>query len=152
MAVVAQVLAERPQQAFLALTVSDAPEDVIALVRAGARGYVEKTIQPDALVDAIGQVRAGEPVFGPRLAGFVLAAFSGHEVAAPSDPEVDQLTPREREVLQLIARGYRYKQIALRLGISPRTVESPRRRLLRKLQLTSRHELSRWATRRGLVD
>ncbi|MBO9532500.1 MAG: response regulator transcription factor [Solirubrobacteraceae bacterium] len=149
-AVVEQVLAQRPQQAFLALTVSDAPEDVIALVRAGARGYVEKTIQPAALVDAIVQVRAGEPVFGPRLAGFVLAAFSGTQAAAPADPEVDQLTPREREVLQLIARGYRYKQIAQRLGISPRTVESHTSAVLRKLQLTSRHELSRWATRRGL--
>lgn len=151
-AVVEQVLAQRPQQAFLALTVSDAPEDVIALVRAGARGYVEKTIRPDALVDAIGQVRAGEPVFGPRLAGFVLTAFAGRDSlpAAAADPEVDQLTPREREVLQLIARGYRYKQIAQRLGISPRTVESHTSAVLRKLQLTSRHELSRWATHRGL--
>ena len=150
-AVVEQVLAVRPAQAFLALTVSDAPEDVVALVRAGARGYVEKTIDADALIDAIAQVHAGEPVFGQRLAGFVLSAFAGH-APAPVDPEVDQLTPREREVLQLIARGYRYKQIALRLGISPRTVESHTSAVLRKLQLTSRHELSRWATRRGLVD
>ncbi|MEH3054086.1 MAG: response regulator transcription factor [Patulibacter minatonensis] len=147
--VVEHVLATIPDQAFLALTVSDAPEDVVSLVRAGARGYVEKTIAADDLVAAIGQVRAGEPVFGPRLAGFVLAAFSGREEPV-SDPEVDQLTPREREVLQLIARGYRYKQIALRLGISPRTVESHTSAVLRKLQLTSRHELSRWASRRGL--
>jgi DNA-binding NarL/FixJ family response regulator len=150
-AVVEQVLATRPDQAFLALTVSDAPDDVVALVRAGARGYVEKTIRADDLVTAIEQVRAGEPVFGPRLAGFVLRAFSG-QTEAVVDPEIDQLTPREREVLQLIARGYRYKQIALRLGISPRTVESHTSAVLRKLQLTSRHELSRWASRRGLVD
>jgi DNA-binding NarL/FixJ family response regulator len=149
--VVEQVLEQRPRQAFLALTVSDAPDDVVALVRAGARGYVEKTIRADDLVAAVEQVRAGEPVFGPRLAGFVLAAFSG-QTEPVSDPEIDQLTPREREVLQLIARGYRYKQIALRLGISPRTVESHTSAVLRKLQLTSRHELSRWASRRGLVD
>lgn len=150
-AVIEQVLVARPDQAFLALSVSDAAEDVVALVRAGARGYVEKTIGADDLVAAIEHVRAGEPVFGPRLAGFVLAAFSGREEPV-DDPEVDQLTPREREVLQLIARGYRYKQIALRLGISPRTVESHTSAVLRKLQLTSRHELSRWAARRGLVD
>ncbi|MDQ8045829.1 MAG: response regulator transcription factor [Patulibacter sp.] len=151
-AVLEQVLAQRPDQAFLALTVSDAPDDVVATVRAGARGYVQKTIAADELVAAIEQVRAGEPVFSPRLAGFVLRAFSGQAPSGAVDEEVEQLTPREREVLQLIARGYAYKQIAQRLDISPRTVESHTSAVLRKLQLTSRHELSRWAARRGLVD
>lgn len=151
-AVIEQVLSHRPDQPFLALTVSDAPQDVVATVRAGARGYVEKTISSEALVAAIRQVHAGEPVFSPRLAGFVLAAFSGREPAGISDPEIDLLTPREREVLQLIARGYSYKQIGQRLAISPRTVESHTSAVLRKLQLSSRHELSRWAARRGLVD
>jgi DNA-binding NarL/FixJ family response regulator len=151
-AVLSEVLDVRPAQAFLALTVSDAPTDVVATVRAGARGYVEKTIAADDLVAAIVQVAAGEPVFSPRLAGFVLQAFSGRAPADLVDPEVDQLTPREREVLQLIARGYSYKQIGQRLAISPRTVESHTSAVLRKLQLSSRHELSRWAARRGLVD
>lgn len=152
--VLEEVLAVRPGQAMLALSVSDASDDVVAMVRAGARGYVEKTIDPVALVAAIEQVLAGEPVFGPRLAGFVLRAFSGAPatVTAPVDDAVEHLTPREREVLQLIARGYSYKQIAQRLSISPRTVESHTSAVLRKLQLSSRHELSRWATRRGLVD
>lgn len=151
-AVLRRVLAKRPQQAFLALTVSDAPDDVVATVRAGAQGYVQKTIAADDLVAAIEQVRAGEPVFSPRLAGFVLRAFSGAPPEGAVDEAIEQLTPREREVLQLIARGYAYKQIGQRLSISPRTVESHTSAVLRKLQLTSRHELSRWAARRGLVD
>lgn len=149
-AVIEQVLATRPAQNFLALTVSDAPEDVVAVVRAGARGYVEKTIRTDELVAAIGQVAAGEPVFSPRLAGFVLEAFSGRAPAGAVDPEVDQLTQRERDVLRLIARGYSYKQAALKLDISPRTVETHVSSVLRKTQLSSRHELARWASRRGL--
>ncbi len=150
--VIEQVLARRPSQRFLALTVSDAPEDVIAIVRAGARGYIEKSISTDELVAAIEQVRAGEPVFGPRLAGFVLEAFSGRAPIGAVDPEVEQLTPRERDVLRLIGRGYSYKQAALKLEISPRTVETHVSAVLRKLQLSSRHELAVWAGRRGLID
>lgn len=150
--VIEEVLAVRPQQAFLALTVSDAPEDVIAVVRAGARGYVEKSISTAELVAAVHSVAAGEPVFSPRLAGFVLEAFSGRAPVGAVDPEVESLTPREREVLRLIARGYAYKQAALKLEISPRTVETHVSSVLRKLQLSSRHELAHWATRRGLAD
>lgn len=135
---------------FLALSVSDAPEDVIAIIRAGARGYVTKTISGDDLVDAIQRVTAGDAVFSPRLAGFVLDAFSSG-VAAPADPELDQLTPREQEVLRFIARGYAYKEIAYRLSISPKTVEHHVSSVLRKLQLSNRYELTRWATDRRLV-
>ena len=138
---------------FLALSVSDAPEDVIAIIRAGARGYVTKTISGEELADAVRRVHGGDAVFSPRLAGFVLDAFAGGAPArAPegSDPELDQLTPREREVLQHIARGYMYKEIALRLDISPKTVEAHVSSVLRKLQLSSRHELTRWAAERGL--
>jgi DNA-binding NarL/FixJ family response regulator len=135
---------------FLALSVSDAPEDVIAVVRAGARGYVTKTIEPDALADAIRRVAGGDAVFSPRLAGFVLDAFSG-ETTPPGDPEMDQLTAREREVLRLIARGYAYKQVARRLSISVKTVETHVSAVLRKLQLSSRYELTRWATDRRLI-
>lgn len=149
--VLQQVLAKRPTQCFLALTVSDAPEDVIAIIRAGARGYVEKSISTDELAAAIVTVRGGEPVFSPRLAGFVLNAFSGRAPVGAVDPEVEQLTPRETDVLRLIARGYAYKQAALQLGISPRTVETHVSSVLRKLQLSSRHELARWAARRGLA-
>ncbi|MEH3053749.1 MAG: response regulator transcription factor [Patulibacter minatonensis] len=151
-AVIEDVLASRPEQRFLALTVSDAPEDVIAVVRAGARGYVQKSIRAAELVEGIVQVAAGEAVFGKRLAGFVLEAFSGRAPERPVDPEVEQLTPRERDVLRLIGRGYSYKQAALKLGIGPRTVESHVSSVLRKLQLSSRHELAVWAGRRGLVD
>ena len=151
-AVIDAVLAQRPGQMVLALTVSDAPEDVIAMVRAGARGYVEKSISTEDLVAAIRSVASGEPVFGPRLAGFVLEAFSGRAPVGAVDPEVEQLTQREREVLRLIARGYSYKQAALKLEISPRTVETHVSAVLRKLQLSSRHELAVWAGRRGLVD
>lgn len=150
--VIESVLAERPTQMFLALTVSDAPQDVIAIVRAGARGYVEKSISTEDLVAAIASVAGGEPVFSPRLAGFVLEAFSGRGPIAPVDPEVEQLTPREQDVLRLIARGYAYKQVGLKLEISARTVESHVSAVLRKTQLSSRHELARWASQRGLVS
>ena len=137
---------------FLALSVSDAAEDVIAVIRAGARGYVTKNIATDELLDAIARVQAGDAVFSPRLAGFVLDAFAGPAGPAgrDADPELDQLTAREREVLRHIARGYMYKEIALRLEISPKTVEAHVSSVLRKLQLSSRHELTRWAAERGL--
>jgi DNA-binding NarL/FixJ family response regulator len=151
-AVLEGVLARRPSQMVLALTVSDAPEDVIAIVRAGARGYVEKTITTDDLVAAIHSVAGGAPAFSPRLAVFVLEAFAGRAPAAAVDPEVESLTPREREVMRLIARGYAYKRVALTLEIGPRTVETHVSSVLRKLQLSSRHELAQWANRRGLVD
>ena len=137
---------------FLALSVSDAAEDVIAVIRAGARGYVTKTISGPDLADAIERVREGDAVFSPRLAGFVLDAFADRPAPAESDPELDQLTAREREVLQHIARGYMYKEVALRLGISAKTVEAHVSAVLRKLQLSSRHELSRWAAQRRLVE
>jgi DNA-binding NarL/FixJ family response regulator len=140
-----------PAQRFLALSVSDAPEDVIAIVRAGARGYVTKTISGEELADAIRRVADGDAVFSPRLAGFVLDAFASL-APAEVDPELDQLTTREREVLRHIARGYLYKEIAARLGISTKTVEAHVSAVLRKLQLSSRHELSRWAVQRRLVD
>jgi DNA-binding NarL/FixJ family response regulator len=137
---------------FLALSVSDAADDVIATIRAGARGYVTKSIRGPELVDAIGRVADGDAVFSPRLAGFVLDAFrSGVVPSQPADPELDQLTAREREVLQLIARGYLYKEIAQRLGIATKTVESHVSAVLRKLQLSTRHELTRWAADRRLV-
>ena len=133
---------------FLALSVSDAAEDVIAVIRAGARGYVTKNISGEELAEAVRRVHEGDAVFSPRLAGFVLDAFAG---PAPSpQSELDALTAREREVLQHIARGYMYKEIALRLDISPKTVEAHVSSVLRKLQLSSRHELSRWAAERGL--
>jgi DNA-binding NarL/FixJ family response regulator len=150
--VIRQVAIDRPAQRFLALSVSDAAEDVIAVIRAGARGYVTKSISGEELAEAIGRVRDGDAVFSPRLAGFVLDAFHGEIPAAEIDPELDQLTPREREVLRLIARGYLYKEIALRLDISPKTVEAHVSAVLRKLQLSSRHELSRWAVERRLVE
>ena len=149
--VIRQAGEARPAVRFLALSVSDAPEDVIAVIRAGARGYVTKTIAPADLVDAIGRVAEGDAVFSPRLAGFVLDAFAGEIAPAQVDPELDQLTPREREVLQHIARGYMYKEIAAQLGISAKTVEAHVSAVLRKLQLSSRHELSRWAAQRRLV-
>jgi DNA-binding NarL/FixJ family response regulator len=148
--VITEVLATNPDIRFLALSVSDAPEDVIATIRAGARGYVTKTISPDELIEAIGAVAAGDAVFSPRLAGFVLDAFA---TAAPpeTDPELEQLTPREREVLRLIARGYAYKEVARDLEISVKTVESHVSSVLRKLQLSSRHQLARWANDRRLL-
>jgi DNA-binding NarL/FixJ family response regulator len=147
---------EAPGAKCLALSVSDDPEDVIAVIRAGARGYVTKTISPTELVDAVRRVQDDDAVFSPRLAGFVLDAFSSGTTAAPSaataDADLDQLTPREREVLRHIARGYLYKEIAQRLGISVKTVEAHVSAVLRKLQLSTRHELSRWAAERRLVD
>jgi DNA-binding NarL/FixJ family response regulator len=150
--VIRQVGHDRPAQRFLALSVSDAAEDVIAVIRAGARGYVTKSISGEELAGAIARVRDGDAVFSPRLAGFVLDAFHGELAEAEVDPELDQLTLREREVLRLIARGYLYKEIALRLDISPKTVEAHVSAVLRKLQLSSRHELSRWAVERRLVE
>jgi DNA-binding NarL/FixJ family response regulator len=150
--VISQVTKQRPQQRFLALSVSDDPKDVIAVVRAGARGYVTKTITGEELADAVRRVRDGDAVFSPRLAGFVLDAFAGDLPAEEVDPELDQLTAREREVLRHIARGYMYKEIALRLHISAKTVEAHVSSVLRKLQLSNRHELSRWAVARRLVD
>jgi len=136
---------------FLALSVSDAAADVIATIRAGARGYVTKSISGDELADAVRRVHDGDAVFSPRLAGFVLDAFAG-AVPSATDPELDQLTTREREILRHIARGYLYKEIAQRLGISAKTVEAHVSAVLRKLQLSNRHELSRWATERHLID
>jgi DNA-binding NarL/FixJ family response regulator len=133
---------------FLALSVSDAAEDVIAVIRAGARGYVTKNISGEELAEAVRRVHDGDAVFSPRLAGFVLDAFAGP--APQPQSELDALTAREREVLQHIARGYMYKEIALRLDISPKTVEAHVSSVLRKLQLSSRHELTRWAAERGL--
>ena len=149
-AVIAQVAPDRPGVRFLALSVSDAAEDVIDVIRAGARGYVTKTISGEELTAAIHRTADGDAVFSPRLAGFVLDAFRSGDAAA-SDAELDQLTSREREVLQLIARGYTYKEIAGRLHLSPRTVESHVSAVLRKLQLSSRHELTRWAAERRLI-
>ncbi|HWO10396.1 MAG TPA: response regulator transcription factor [Polyangiaceae bacterium] len=134
---------------FLALSVSDAAEDVIAVIRAGARGYVTKAISGTELVDAIERVALDDAVFSPRLAGFVLDAFAKAPQAAP-DPELDQLTTREREVLRLLARGYSYKEISARLSISVKTVESHASAVLRKLQLSNRRELTRWAAGRRL--
>jgi DNA-binding NarL/FixJ family response regulator len=150
--VIRQVARERAAQRFLALSVSDAAEDVIAVIRAGARGYVTKSISGEELAGSIRRVRDGDAVFSPRLAGFVLDAFRGEIPAAEVDPQLDLLTPREREVLRLIARGYLYKEIALRLQISPKTVEAHVGAVLRKLQLSNRHELGRWAVERRLRD
>ena len=152
--VLRRVAADAPATRFLALSVSDAAEDVIAVIRAGARGYVTKTISAADLAEAVRRVHEGDAVFSPRLAGFVLDAFAGAQPApvAGHDPELDALTPREREVLQHIARGYMYKEIAQRLGISAKTVEAHVSAVLRKLQLSSRHELSRWAAARQIVD
>lgn len=150
--VIRQVAAIRPGQKFLALSVSDAPEDVVQIVRAGARGYVTKSISGEDLIDAVVRVNEGDAVFSPQLAGFVLDAFSGRTDPATTDAELDLLTPREQEVLQLIARGYLYKEIARRLGISVKTVEAHASSVLRKLQLSTRHELSHWAAQRHLVD
>jgi RNA polymerase sigma factor (sigma-70 family) len=152
--VLREVHRTNPDIGFLALSVSDAADDVIAIVRAGARGYVTKNISGPELIDAVRRVAAGDVVFSPRLAGFVLDAFAG---AAPEsftesalDAELDQLTPRERQVLRLIARGYTYRDIATELGISNKTVESHVSSVLRKLQLSNRHQLTNWASERNL--
>jgi DNA-binding NarL/FixJ family response regulator len=140
-----------PETRFLALSVSDAAEDVIGTIRAGARGYVTKTITGPELVDAINRVASGDAVFSPRLAGFVLDAFAGTIEVAQVDEDLDRLTEREREVMRLIARGYSYKEVAGELFISTKTVETHMGSVLRKLQLSSRHELTRWASDRRLL-
>ncbi|SDD79002.1 response regulator [Auraticoccus monumenti] len=149
--VLKQVLAVNPDQRFLALSVSDAAEDVIGVIRAGARGYVTKSISGDELIAAIRRVAEGDAVFSPRLAGFVLDAFSGAIDIASVDEDLDRLSAREREVLRLIARGYAYKEVAKELFISIKTVETHVSSVLRKLQLSNRHQLTRWATDRRLV-
>ena len=149
--VIRGVHAELPAVRFLALSVSDAAEDVIGVVRAGARGYVTKAIDGPALTDAIVRVASGDAVFGPRLAGFVLDAFAGEDTAPVADEDLDSLTPREREVLRLIARGYTYREAAQELVLSERTIETHVSSVLRKLQLSNRRELARWASARRLV-
>jgi DNA-binding NarL/FixJ family response regulator len=143
--------APSPQARYLALSVSDAAEDVIGTIRGGARGYVTKTITGPELVDAIARVADGDAVFSPRLAGFVLDAFAGSIDVAAVDEDLDRLTEREREVMRLIARGYAYKEVARELFISVKTVETHMSSTLRKLQLSSRHELTRWASDRRLL-
>ena len=143
------VAADGPR--FLALSVSDAAEDVIGTIRAGARGYVTKTITGPELVDAIKRVSEGDAVFSPRLAGFVLDAFAGTIEISAVDEDLDRLTEREREVMRLIARGYAYTEVARELFISIKTVETHMSSVLRKLQLSSRHELTRWASDRRLL-
>jgi RNA polymerase sigma factor (sigma-70 family) len=153
-AVIESVKSSNPEVRFLALSASDAPEDVIAVIRAGARGYVTKTISTAELADAVRRVAAGDAVFSHRLAGFVLDAFASGppaDVKLSIDPELEQLTSREREVLRLIAQGYTYKEIARELFISVKTVESHVSSVLRKLQLSTRHQLTRWATERRLA-
>jgi DNA-binding NarL/FixJ family response regulator len=149
--VIKQVHQRHPEVKFLALSVSDAAEDVIGVIRAGARGYVTKNITGTELVDSIRRVAEGDAVFSPRLAGFVLDAFSGAIDIASVDEDLDRLSQREREVLRLIARGYAYKEVARELFISVKTVETHVSSVLRKLQLSNRHELTRWATDRRLV-
>ena len=148
--VIRQIADRLPGVRFLALSVSDAPDDVLSLVRAGARGYVTKRIPGPELAEAVQRVLAGDAVFSPRLAGFVLDAFAASK-PEPADPELDRLTPREDEVMQHLARGYTYKEIARELSISARTVESHASAVLRKLQLSNRHELAHWAARRRLT-
>jgi DNA-binding NarL/FixJ family response regulator len=151
LAVIAGVAADAPDTRFLALSVSDAAEDVIAVIRAGARGYVTKTISARELADAINRVADGDVVFSPRLAGFVLDAFRDSPSVSAIDPELDQLTRRELEVLRLLARGYAYKEIAAELFISIKTVETHASNVLRKLQLSNRHQLTRWANERRIT-
>jgi len=149
-AVIERVRHDWPEATFLALSVSDSAEDVVAVIRAGARGYVTKSIDPADLVAAVRRVHDGDAVFSPRLAGFVLDAFSG-QLPAPSNPELDQLTAREQEVMRLIARGYTYREVASRLHLSVKTVETHVSAVLRKLQLSNRHELTAWAADRRLL-
>ena len=151
LAVLEAVSKQLPDTRFLALSVSDAAEDVIAIIRAGASGYVTKTISADDLAAAINRVADGDAVFSPRLAGFVLDAFRDAPSVPSVDPEIDLLTPREREVLRLLARGYAYKEIASELFISIKTVETHASNVLRKLQLSSRHQLTRWAADRRML-
>jgi DNA-binding NarL/FixJ family response regulator len=149
--VLRRAAAEGATARFLALSVSDAAQDVIGVIRAGARGYVTKTITGPELVAAIGRVADGDAVFSPRLAGFVLDAFAGVAEVPSVDPELDRLSAREREVMRLIARGYAYKEVARELFISVKTVETHVSSVLRKLQLSSRHELTAWAADRRLL-
>jgi DNA-binding NarL/FixJ family response regulator len=149
--VIKEVLAVNPDQRFLALSVSDAPEDVIAVIRAGARGYLTKAIDGQDLVDSIRRVAQGDAVFSPRLAGFVLDAFARTPTTTEPDSEYEQLSPREREVLRLIARGYAYKEVAAELTLSVKTIETHVSSVLRKLQLSNRRELTKWAEQRRLV-
>jgi DNA-binding NarL/FixJ family response regulator len=148
--VLESVASTHPDIRFLALSVSDSPEDVIAIVRAGARGYVTKTVETEELVAAIESVAGGDAVFSPRLAGFVLDAFAD-TLPAGNDPEFDQLSPREKEVLRLIALGHTYKETAMRLDIAAKTIERHVSSVLRKLQLSNRHELARWAADHRIV-
>ena len=149
--VIKQVHAANSDIKFLALSVSDAAEDVIGVIRAGARGYVTKSIATADLIEAIGRVATNDAVFSPRLAGFVLDAFSGSIDVASIDEDLDRLSQREREVLKLIARGYSYKEVARELFISIKTVETHVSSVLRKLQLSNRYQLTKWATDRKLV-
>jgi DNA-binding NarL/FixJ family response regulator len=149
--VLRRVHEHHPDQKFLALSVSDAAEDVIGVIRGGARGYVTKSISAEELIAAVGRVAEGDAVFSPRLAGFVLDAFSGAIDVASVDEDLDRLSQREREVMRLIARGYAYKEVARELFISIKTVETHVSSVLRKLQLSNRHQLTRWATDRRLV-
>jgi DNA-binding NarL/FixJ family response regulator len=149
--VLRRIAPRHPEIAFLALSVSDAAEDVVAVIRGGARGYVTKSITGDELVAALVRVSDGDAVFSPRLAGFVLDAFAGQIEVASVDEDLDRLTEREREVMRLIARGYAYKEVAAQLFISIKTVETHVSSVLRKLQLSSRHELTRWASERRLL-
>jgi DNA-binding NarL/FixJ family response regulator len=148
--VIDAVHGEQPDVRFLALSVSDAAEDVIGVIRAGARGYVTKSISAHELAAAVRRIHDGDAVFSPRLAGFVLDAFGG-DAPQPLDPDLDLLTVREREVLRYIARGYTYKEVAHQLHIAVKTVETHVSAVLRKLQLSNRYELTRWATDRRLV-
>ena len=149
--VIKQTLATKPDVKFLALSVSDAAQDVIGVIRAGARGYVTKSISSEELLEGIARVAGGDAVFSPRLAGFVLDAFSGAVDISGIDEELDRLSAREREVLKLIARGYSYKEVARELFISIKTVETHVSSVLRKLQLSNRHQLTKWATDRHLI-
>lgn len=149
--VIKQVLPVKPEVKFLALSVSDAAQDVIGVIRAGARGYVTKSISSEDLIEGMARVAAGDAVFSPRLAGFVLDAFNGAIDIAQVDEELDKLSAREREVMKLIARGYSYKEVAKELFISIKTVETHVSSVLRKLQLSNRHQLTKWATDRHLV-
>ncbi|MFA7324789.1 MAG: response regulator transcription factor [Candidatus Nanopelagicales bacterium] len=148
-AVISTCAAQVPETRFLALSVSDAPEDVVAVVRSGARGYVTKNITGPQLLEAITRVAEGDAVFSPRLAGFVLDTFAG--APAANDEELDRLTPRELEVMRLIARGYTYREAASALFLSVKTIETHVSAVLRKLQLSDRHELTRWASARRLI-
>ncbi|SOD70350.1 LuxR family two component transcriptional regulator [Jatrophihabitans sp. GAS493] len=151
LAVIAGVASQGPNTRFLALSVSDAAEDVIAIIRAGARGYVTKTIDARELADAVRRVADADVVFSPRLAGFVLDAFRDAPSVPSVDSDIDQLTPRELEVLRLLARGYAYKEVAAELFISVKTVETHASSVLRKLQLSNRHQLTRWAVDRRML-